>query len=128
LSSSTGNDFLAFRVGPLNDSTLVARKMLRYRHQLLASQEHLDRYKAPKKPNDLLQHRLLAFSFWSPQTSWTFTKGDASETVTFNSRLAMNDYAGLATALVAGSGIGELPPIVAPHLLRNGKLVEGLPR
>ena len=115
---------LTFRVGPLNDSTLVARKMLRYRHQLLASQEYLDRNKAPKKPKDLLEHRLLAFSFWNPQNSWIFTKGEARETVTFHPRLAMNDYAGLATALVAGSGIGELPPIVAPHLLHNGKLVE----
>jgi len=118
---------LAFRVGALNDSALVARKMLRYRHQLLASQKYLDRYKAPKKPRDLLEHQLLAFSFSSPQISWVFIKGEARETVTFNPRLAMNDYAGLATALVAGSGIGELPPIVAPHFLHNGKLVEVMP-
>jgi len=118
---------LAFRVGPLSDSTLVARKMLRYRHQLLASQDYLDRNKAPKSPKDLLQHRLLAFAFWNPQNAWIFTKGKIRETVTFHPRLAMNDYAGLATALVAGSGIGELPPIVAPHLLRNGKLVEVMP-
>lgn len=36
----------------------------------------------------------------------------------------MNDYAGLAAALVIGSGIGEFPPIVVPHLLRDGLLVE----
>jgi DNA-binding transcriptional LysR family regulator len=118
---------LAFRVGPLNDSTLVARRMLRYRHQLLASQKYLDRYEAPKKPNDLLEHRLLAFAFWNPQNAWTFTRGTARETVTFHPHLAMNDYAGLASALIAGSGIGELPPIVAPQLLRSGKLVEVIP-
>jgi DNA-binding transcriptional LysR family regulator len=93
----------------------------------LASQKYLDRNKAPKKPQDLLQHRLLAFAFWNPQNTWTFTRGKARETVTFHPRLAMNDYAGLATALVAGSGIGELPPIVAPHLLQSGKLVEVMP-
>jgi len=39
----------------------------------------------------------------------------------------MNDYSGLATALVAGVGIGDLPPIVQPELLRDGRLVEVMP-
>jgi len=65
---------LVFRVGPLEDSTLVARKMLRYRHQLVASPEYLKNTTVPNKPKDLLNHRLLAFSFWNPQNSWTFFK------------------------------------------------------
>ena len=39
----------------------------------------------------------------------------------------MNDYAGLATALLAGAGIGELPPIVQPDLVKKGLLVEVMP-
>ena len=39
----------------------------------------------------------------------------------------MNDYAGLAAALLAGVGIGELPPLVQPELLRDGRLVEVMP-
>ena len=39
----------------------------------------------------------------------------------------MNDYAGLATALLDGAGIGELPPIVQPELMRKGLLVEVIP-
>ena len=115
---------LVFRVGPLEDSTLVARKMLRYRHQLVASPEYLNNAKAPEKPKDLLNHRLLAFSFWTPQNSWTFFKGERKETITFHPYLAMNDFAGLATALVSGGGIGDLPPLVCPDLLKAGKLVE----
>ncbi len=103
---------LVFRVGPLEDSTLVARKMLHYRHQLVAS---------------LLNHRLLAFSFWNSQNSWTFFKGERNQTITFHPYLAMNDYAGLATALVSGAGIGDLPPIVCPDLLKEGKLIEVIP-
>lgn len=40
----------------------------------------------------------------------------------------MNDYAGLSTALLAGGGIGELPPVVQPELLRSGQLVELMPQ
>jgi DNA-binding transcriptional LysR family regulator len=89
----------------------------------------LKRFKPPVKPQDLLNHRLLAFSFWKPDYSWTFFKTDGAkqETVSFEPYIAMNDYAGLATALVAGTGIGELPPIVEPKLLRDGLLVEIMP-
>jgi DNA-binding transcriptional LysR family regulator len=36
----------------------------------------------------------------------------------------MNDYSGLASALLAGAGIGDLPPIVQPQFLLDGRLVE----
>jgi DNA-binding transcriptional LysR family regulator len=120
---------VAFRVGPLKDSTLVARRLLTYRHQVVASPAYLKNCKAPRMPRDLLNHRLLAFSFWKPDYSWNFThsNGKDTETIAFEPFLAMNDYAGLATALLAGAGIGELPPIVQPELLREGLLVEVMP-
>jgi hypothetical protein len=40
----------------------------------------------------------------------------------------MNDFVGLAHALQAGAGIGELPPIVRPELMRDGRLVEVMPK
>lgn len=115
---------LAFRVGPLEDSNLVARRVLRYRHRLVASPQYLTRATAPVRPADLLEHRLLSFSFWSMQNVWAFTRGDARETVKFHPHIAMNDYLGLATALRSGAGIGELPPIVCPEMVENGTLVE----
>jgi DNA-binding transcriptional LysR family regulator len=48
--------------------------------------------------------------------------------LTFQPYFSMNDYAGLATALLAGVGIGDLPPVVEPDLLRDGRLVEIMPR
>ena len=120
---------LAFRVGELEDSSLVARRILTYRHQLVASPAYLEKARPPKAPQDLLNHRLLAFSFWKPVHNWTFShvNGKDKETLTFEPFLSINEYAGLATALLAGTGIGELPPIVQPGLLREGRLVEVMP-
>jgi DNA-binding transcriptional LysR family regulator len=116
---------LAFQVDPqLKDSSLIARKILTYRHQLVASPAYLAGCKPPQRPQDLLQHRLLAFSFWKPMNVWTFVNGKKKETLTFRPHLSMNDYAGLAAALLAGTGIGDLPPLVQPELVRNGQLVE----
>jgi DNA-binding transcriptional LysR family regulator len=120
---------LAFRVDPqLKDSSLVARKILTYRHQLVASPAYLATCKAPQKPRDLLEHRLLAFSFWRPSNTWNFENGKKKDTLTFHPHLSMNDYAGLAAALLAGAGIGDLPPVVQPELLRDGRLVEVMPK
>jgi DNA-binding transcriptional LysR family regulator len=120
---------LVFRFGALKDSTLVARRILTYRHQLVASPSYLEKCKPPKTPQDLIGHRLLAFSFWKPENKWRLVHANGKkETVSFQPFLSMNDYAGLAHALVAGAGIGDLPPVVHPELLRDGRLVEVMPK
>jgi DNA-binding transcriptional LysR family regulator len=120
---------LAFRLGELKDSSLVARKVITYRHQLVASPAYLEACKPPKKPQDLLEHRLLTFSYWKPEGSWTFIhrNGAEQETLAFQPNLSMNDFAGLAPALAAGGGVGDLPPIVQPQFMREGLLVEVMP-
>jgi len=120
---------MVFRLGALGDSSLVARRLLTYRHQLVASPAYLSNREAPKTPQDLLDHRLLAFSHWKPEGSWTFvhTNGRNKQTLKFHPHLSMNDFAGLAPALLAGAGIGELPPVVQPHLIQEGRLVEVMP-
>jgi DNA-binding transcriptional LysR family regulator len=120
---------LAFRLGTLKDSCLVARRVLTYRHQLVASPSYLKTCKPPREPRDLLDHRLLTFSHWKPENSWTFVhkNGMNKETLTFQPHFSMNDYTGLAPALAAGAGIGELPPVVQPGLIREGRLVEVIP-
>jgi len=121
---------LSFRVRELEDSSLVARRILTYRHQLVASPAYLEKCKPPKSPRDLLRHRLLAFSFWKPENTWRFThvNGKDKDTLTFQPYLSINEYSGLATALLAGAGIGDLPPIVQPQLMREGRLVEVMPK
>ncbi len=120
---------LAFRLGALKDSCLVARRILTYRHRLVASPSYLKTRQPPERPQDLLGHRLLTFSHWKPENSWTFVhkNGKDKETVTFQAHFSMNDFTGLAPALVAGAGIGDLPPVVQPGLVRDGRLVEVMP-
>jgi DNA-binding transcriptional LysR family regulator len=119
---------LAFRVGTPRESSLVARKILTFRNQLVASPAYLERVKAPRSPRDLVDHKLLAFSR-RPDKIWTFwhQNGKDQERLSFEPYLAMNDYTGLATALLAGVGIGDLPPVVQPDLIRDGRLVEVMP-
>jgi DNA-binding transcriptional LysR family regulator len=118
---------VAFRVGRLHDSALVARTLLRYRHQLVASPEYVKRSGQPDCPRELAKHRLYGFSFWTNEHQWTFQRNGEQETIQFVPHLVMNDYAGLACALLEGRGIGDLPPVVAPHLIASGALIEVMP-
>jgi DNA-binding transcriptional LysR family regulator len=120
---------IAFKVGTFTDAGLAARKLLTYRHQIVASPKYLSGCTPPQSPGELPSHRLFAFSFWRPDYSWSFAhvNGRDSETVSFQPAIAMNDYTGLIVALLQGCGIGELPPIVQPELVRSGQLVEVMP-
>ena len=122
---------LAFRVDEkIHDTSLVAIRLLRYRHLLVASREYVKKHNPPKTPQELLDHRLLAFSFWKPENTWKFTHVNQKDksSITFRPFLSINEYYGLATALLAGTGIGDFPPIVQPNLLRSGRLVEVMPK
>jgi DNA-binding transcriptional LysR family regulator len=113
----------------MRKDALVAQKILTYRHQLVASPAYLERSRPPESPHGLLGHKLLAFSQWTRENIWNFyhVNGKDRKTLTFRPHLAMNDYAGLASALLAGAGIGDLPSLVQPALLRDGRLVEVMP-
>ena len=108
---------------------MVAMRLLSYRHMLVASPDYLARTAMPRSPDELLAHRLFAFAHGPGSSRWTFAKADgtATRSVTFTPSVAMNDYAGLTTTLLAGGGIGDLPPVVQPELIRQGRLLEVMP-
>ncbi|HTV74080.1 MAG TPA: LysR substrate-binding domain-containing protein, partial [Candidatus Acidoferrales bacterium] len=118
---------VAFFVKALpRDASLVSHRILRYRHRLVAAPAHVAGYGDPANPDELLERRIFAFSFWNDWGDWTLTNVRTGESRTLNFRpaLSMNDYVGLSEALLAGCGIGDLPPIVQPRLISEGRLVE----
>ena len=128
-------DFIADRidleihVGPVEDTSLVVRRLLTFRHRLVASPAYLSRVEAPRHPRDLLHHPILAFSHFRPEYAWAFSHADGrdAERLVFVPQLGINDYVGVTAGLLAGGGIGDLPPIVQPELMREGRLVEVMP-
>lgn len=120
---------LMLRVDGLKDSSLVARRLLRYRHGLVASPAYLGRAGTPRHPNDLAAHRLIAFAADLAGAQWHFADsgGGPGIAIPLAPHLAMNDYAGIAQAALDGGGIADLPPMVGADWLRQGRLVPVLP-
>lgn len=121
---------ISFHVGPLDDSGLVARKLISFRHQLVASPDYVRSHAPLEHPSELHKHRILAFSKWRPEVHWSFADAATGkrEDFHFTPDLAMNDFVGLNAALVAGAGVGDSSPIVQPELMRTGRLVEVMPQ
>ena len=73
---------VAIRVGPLRESSLMARKLGTSRMAVVASPEYLERHGTPESPDDLARHRGIGWSFVRMVTGWPFKEGGATETFT----------------------------------------------
>lgn len=118
---------IAIRAGVLEDSSLVARRLLKYRHLLVASPQYIKRHGEPKHPNELASHRLLSFSGWREPVIWEFFKQKETCKTTIDSVLSINEMAGLQYAAENHQGIANLPAIICAQALEQGKLVEVMP-
>jgi DNA-binding transcriptional LysR family regulator len=115
---------VALRVGRVADESLVARRILAYRHRLVAAPGLLDRLGEPSKSGDLSRYPLAAWAA-SPGDRATWRLGDQI----FEPRplLATNDYLHLRDCALRGDAVTELPPFLAAPLLASGHLRAVLP-
>ncbi|HHJ16221.1 MAG TPA: LysR family transcriptional regulator [Gammaproteobacteria bacterium] len=118
---------LALRVGELEDSSLVARPLIRYRHVLVSTPGYLEASGTPVHPRDLQAHRMITFGGWFDNVSLKLMNNGSVHTMHVKGVLALNDYAGILCAIEAGQGIAEIPSIICGEALRSGRLVEVMP-
>lgn len=114
---------VSLRVGPQPASSLVFRRLLSYRHILVAAPAYLAGAGDLMEPADLTRHRLLGFAKWFDQTTWTLSNGSRTERVPTRLWVGINDYTGVIRAAVAGMGVAEMPSIVCQRELSHGHLV-----
>ncbi|MEZ5355128.1 MAG: substrate binding domain-containing protein [Bryobacteraceae bacterium] len=118
---------VSLRVGPQAESSLVFRRLIRYRHVLVASPAYLAEGKKPRRPQDLHKHRLVGFNKWFGEVTWTLARNGETQRVPVTLAMAINDYAGVLSAAKTGMGIAEMPSILCERELANGQLVSILP-
>lgn len=118
---------LALRVGELKDSSLVARPLCSYRHVLVSSPDYLNAFGTPSHPDDLQAHRMIVFGGWFNNVSLDLVNNNNVHKVKIQEVLALNDYAGILSAITAGQGIAEIPSTICGEALLDGRLVEIIP-
>lgn len=125
---SSGFD-LAIRIGALDDSSLVARKLAANRRVLCASPEYLRRHGTPRTPQELVDHEcVLLVGSQGRQDVWRFGDGSGGEiAVRVRGRVETNYGELVRDSAVAGLGIAVHSSWHVIEDLRAGRLVQVLP-
>jgi DNA-binding transcriptional LysR family regulator len=114
---------LAVRIGELQDSTLVARRLGTSRVVTCASHAYLERHGEPLHPDDLHRHIGLQYSNISYKQHWQFVTPDGKLLQAQPQiRIRANNGEVLACAAVAGIGITSGPTFILGRYLKEGKL------
>lgn len=119
---------LAFRSGMLPDSSLVARKIFIGSRMLAASAGYLEQHGSPSHVSELNQHLCIFPSSPSGQATWRFSGPGGAADIVVTGRVCANTAQAQLKAAVAGLGICFLPGPILHASLRNGALVEVLPK
>ncbi|CAI9121406.1 LysR family transcriptional regulator [Brytella acorum] len=116
------------RVGPLEDSSLVVRKLGELTLINVASPAYLARHGMPRSPNDLPEH--VAVRYASPSTGriedWEWMDGDTPRRVLMRGRVTVNSAEALIACAIAGLGLIQIPAYDVRDQLQAGTLVEVL--
>ena len=125
---SSGFD-LAIRIGALEDSNLVARRIAPNRRVLCASPAYLARHGTPAAPADLAAHECLVLVGSSArQDTWRMTDHNGREVlVRVSGRFECNFGEVLRDAAVAGLGIALHSTWHVCDDLKSGRLRQVLP-
>jgi DNA-binding transcriptional LysR family regulator len=118
-----------FRIGPLADSSLMARGLAPFRLVACASPDYLRERGMPATPLDLETHECLAYasSIGPTPNDWRFLRGEETYKVDVKHRLRVNDAKALLTAALEGFGIVFIAEDLARADLRSGRLIKVLP-
>lgn len=116
----------AIRVGKLNDSSLIARKVGTFSFVPMASPEYLKLYETPKHPKDLVKHTCLAFTPLDSKV-WNLSDGQKNVKIEVHPRLRADETEIHKGLVMQGMGIGLIPSFCTGKEVRDGRLVRVLP-
>lgn len=117
---------VAIRIGELDDSTYVARKLSLFELVTCASPAYLKQHGVPKRPDELKQHQCLSFTNWRSDGGWKLLGGQLNGKTGNRSRFDSNNGQALREAALKGLGLILMPRVLIEQNLRDGTLVEVL--
>jgi DNA-binding transcriptional LysR family regulator len=118
---------LALRVGPLQDSSLVSRRVSEpHAKRLYASPDYLARHGTPLHPAALAEHACLGMTAHTEARTWRLHGPDGPAAIALRPKILINSWGVLRDLAVAGRGIARLPELNVRDALAAGSLVEVL--
>jgi len=118
----TENIDLAIRIGQLEDSTMMAKKLSQRQLHVCASPTYIAHYGMPFSLSELSNHNCLVGS--SPL--WAFSEQGTERNLRINGNIQCNSGFALLDAAMRGIGLVQLPDHYVQEALKKGQLIECL--
>lgn len=111
---------LAIRLGSINDTSMIAKKLTSRQLHVCASQTYLDKYGTPDTLSDLKKHQCLVGSV----NQWKFAQDGKEKSLKVSGRIECNSGVTLLSAAKSGLGLVQLPDYYVQDALHSGQLIE----
>jgi DNA-binding transcriptional LysR family regulator len=113
---------IALRTGALDDSALVARKLVDLTRVICASPQYLARHGRPLVPSDLARHSCLTLSRGSDSGTWRFRVNGRIVPVNVTGPVTADSAEVLVRLAIEGVGIVRLGEIAVASAIQKGLL------
>ncbi|MDQ0081548.1 DNA-binding transcriptional LysR family regulator [Variovorax boronicumulans] len=110
----------------LEDSSLVARKLMTMTHVLCGAPGYFASAGRPAQPEDLKAHECVQFTLSGHANKWTFSRAGRSVVVPIDGRYKVSSSIAVRDALLAGFGLSLIPRIYVESELASGRLQAAL--
>jgi DNA-binding transcriptional LysR family regulator len=114
---------LAIRVGVLDDSNLIARKLSKVHFAVCASPSYLREHGEPRHPAELVDHEVLVYSNVSVGQQWSYQDAGKQVSPRMKYRLSANNGEFLAAVASRGQAIVNGPSALLQDYIDTGELL-----
>lgn len=118
---------VAFRVGPLHDSSMTSIRLGTARRMIVAAPDYLSQRGVPESVEALSEHACLGFNFRRAQAVWPLRESGRVVDWAVEGPLIANNGETLRRMALAGMGLARMGEFHVREDLRAGRLVEVLP-
>jgi len=113
---------VAFRIGELSDSSLIAKKIGNIPRYTVASSEYLQKFGEPESIKELQHHNCIVYSLLSTRNEWHFKRNNIKEKVTVNGRFSSNSPDAICQAALRGQGVAVILGWLVEDDIAQGRL------
>ncbi|MEZ9232248.1 LysR family transcriptional regulator [Vibrio amylolyticus] len=119
---------VVIRVGKLELSNLVAKKLSTLNLSLYCSPDYQRKHGQIQTPNELSEHQCLLMSAKERKSIWSLISARESVQIPIKPAMKCDDFMVLKQLTLSGMGISELPDYMAKESVEEGTLVNVLPQ
>lgn len=116
---------LAIRIGDLQDSGLIVRRLANFSLSLCASPDLIERVGMPQTPADLANLPCIVDTNALSRANWGFRRPDGSRyTISVSAMMQANSPVFVRAAALRGLGFAGIPRFLVAEDIKAGRLVE----